>query len=104
MAGLLSPGGQAVFVTDLVSSETYPLEDLAPGRDLNALVADLVRDGNYFKGGSPVALQRIVRRDAVLGRAVSPPRVIEPWLWRAVQARTFLVSGFAFQRLPAAAA
>jgi hypothetical protein len=103
MAGLLSPGGHGVFITDLVSSETYPLEELAPGRDFKELVADLVRDGNHFKGVNPLMLQRILRRDAILSKTIAPPRLIEPWLWRAVQARTFLVNGFAFQRLPPAA-
>jgi hypothetical protein len=98
LAALLAAGGHALLVTDLVSSETYPLEELAPGRDLKELIADLVRQGNYFKGVNPVALTRLLRRDPVLSRRVVNTRSIEPWLWRAVQARTFLVNGFLFQR------
>jgi hypothetical protein len=98
LSALLAAGGQALLVTDLVSSETYPLEELAPGRDLKELVADLVRQGNYFKGVNPVALTRLLRRDPILSRRVVNTRPIEPWLWRAVQARTFLVNGFRFER------
>ncbi|MEA2697099.1 MAG: hypothetical protein QOI66_1370 [Myxococcales bacterium] len=98
LSALLALGGHALLVTDLVSSETYPLEELAPGRDLKELIADLVRQGNYFKGVNPVALTRLLRRDPILSRRVVNTRPIEPWLWRAVQARTFLVNGFLFQR------
>jgi hypothetical protein len=98
LAALLAAGGHALLVTDLVSSETYPLEELAPGRDLKELVAELVRQGNYFKGVNPVALTRLLRRDPILSRRVVNTRPVEPWLWRAVQARTFLVNGFLFQR------
>lgn len=99
LAGLLRSGGQALLVTDLVSSETYPLEELAPGRDLKSLVADLVRDGNFFKGVNPVALGRLLRRDPVLAQQAADVRSVEPWLWRAVQARTFLVNGLRFRRV-----
>ncbi len=85
-------------MTDIVSSETYPLEELTAGRDLKALLADLVRDGNFFKGVNPVALGRLFRRDPILSQQAADVRPIEPWLWRAVQARTFLVAGFVFRR------
>ena len=98
MAALLAPGGQALFVTDLVSSDTYPLEELAAGRDLKAVVADLVRDANLFRGVNPIGLARILRRDSVLSRQAADVRAIEPWLWRAVPERTFLVNGFTFRR------
>ena len=98
MAALLAVGGRALLVTDLVSSETYPLEELAPGRDLKALVAELVRDGNTFRGVNPIALSRMLRRDPVLSRQAVDVRATEPWLWRAVKERTFLVNGFAFRR------
>jgi hypothetical protein len=98
LAGLLATGGRGLLVTDLVSTETYPLEELAPGRDLKELVADLVRAGNHFKGVNPLALSRLLRRDAVLSQQVADIQPIDPWLWRAVQARTFLVNGFVFRR------
>ena len=98
MAALLAVGGRALLVTDLVSSETYPLEELAPGRDLKALVAELVRDGNTFRGVNPIALNRMLRRDPILSQQAADVRAIEPWLWRAVKERTFLVNGLAFRR------
>ncbi len=98
VAALLAPGGQAVFITDVVSSETYPLEELAPGRDLKELLTELAYAGNHFRGVNPVALSRILRRDAVLSKQAGSGRPLEPWLWRAVAARTFLVTGFVFPR------
>jgi hypothetical protein len=98
LAGLLATEGRGLFVTDLVSTDTYPLDELTPGRDLRELVAELVRTGNHFKGVSPLALSRLLRRDAVLSRQVMDVQTIDPWLWRAVQARTFLVNGFVFRR------
>ncbi|HEY0709104.1 MAG TPA: hypothetical protein VGG33_20005 [Polyangia bacterium] len=98
MVGVLAPAGQALFVSDLVSSDTYPLEELSAGRDLKDVMAELVRDRNLFVGSDPLLYAQLLRRDPVLSQLAGPTRAIEPWIWRPVLARCFLVYGFIIAR------
>lgn len=98
MIELLRPDGEALFASDLVSNETYPLEELGPEADLAKLVADLIRDGNFFFGADPALLSQVLRRDPVLARRAAPARPLAPWLWRAAPDRLFLVHAFRFAR------
>lgn len=98
LAGLLAPTGQALFISDMVSSETYPLEELSEGRDLKDVMADLIRDGNFILGSDPMLQSKLLRRDPVLSQQAAPARPVAPWIWRPVRARCFLVYGFVFAR------
>jgi SAM-dependent methyltransferase len=100
LAALTRPGGQAVFVSDLVSDQTYPLDALAgdPEADLAAVQAEVTRAGNFFFGADPLLHAQVLRRDPVLAAAIEPPEPLRPWLWQNGPHRLFLVHGWTARR------
>jgi hypothetical protein len=91
-------GARALFAGDVVSNETYPLDDLPPGQNLADLLPVLAREGNFFLGTQPAHLAQILRRDPWLSAHAGPARPLEPWLWKVGPERTFLVYGFVLGR------
>jgi hypothetical protein len=98
LSGLLEPGGTGVFLTDLVSTDTYPLDTVGPDEDLAQLAEELGRQGNFFFGSDPVLFNQIVRKDPVLQAEMGPRAPIQPWLWQVKPDRLMLVTGFSFPR------
>jgi hypothetical protein len=96
---LCRPGGRVIFVTDMVSSETYPLEELWDQQPPAALLAQLEASGNFLSGTAPAMVRRVFAgRQAMLEGA---PRLIEPWRWRISDQLSFLVYAYVLQRPPA---
>jgi hypothetical protein len=98
LAGLLAPGGVGLLITDTVSSDTYPLEELWLERDPWALIDELEDSGNHLSGTSPRFLRRIVNTDPVVGPLVATCRREPPWLWRLDSDVTYLVHAVRFER------
>ncbi len=99
LVALARPGGRIVLATDVVSSESYPLEELWGQRTPGALLAHLEASGNYLSGTAPSSLRRVLAaRELPLEQ---PPRLVEPWLWRLDGNLTFLVYAFVLRRRPA---
>jgi hypothetical protein len=83
LLALTRPGGTAVLVTDVVSSETYPLEELAAEQPLHQLLDHLQATDNLLTGTQPRFLRRFFTRDPVAAPLMAgPPRMTDPWLWR----------------------
>ena len=101
LARLLAPGGTALLVTDAVSSETYPLEELWGTRPPAEILRELDAAENLFSGTSPTALRQALTQDPVLAAQLERPRLVEPWLWRMGQELTVLVYAFVLRRRPA---
>ena len=76
---LVRPGGHALLVTDVVSTETYPLEELWAERTPAALLSEVDRTGNTLNGTGPTFLRRMIARAGV--DLAEPPRPSVPWLW-----------------------
>jgi hypothetical protein len=95
---LVRPGGTAVLVTDLVTSETCALDELWGTRPPLALVDELERSGNHLSGTTPSFLRRILRTDPVIGPLVSAVRPIEPWLWHLDERLTLLAHALVITR------
>jgi hypothetical protein len=93
LAALAAPGGRCLVVTDAISSETYPLEELFPAREPAALLAHLARQGALFTGTSPPLLLRTLRRavPGAVGQRLEPP-----WLWRLGDGHVVLVYALEF--------
>jgi hypothetical protein len=85
-------------ITDIVSSETYALEELWPGRDPIDLLNDVDRRGVGLSGTAPSFVRNIVTQDVVVAPLASPPRLISPWLWRLGDDLTYLVYALVFRR------
>jgi hypothetical protein len=89
--GMTKPGGTAIVVADLVSTEIYPLDELPPDADLPALVRELAETRTSYASSNPTLLKQVLRRDPKLASMCPSPEVGEPWLWTGSRERTFLV-------------
>lgn len=93
LAALLGRGAdaRALLVTDMTSSDTYPLDELDPDADLRAVMDHLVHVGNLVHAAHPGLLSAEIRRDPALKAELSVRHPVGPWLWRNGPARTYLV-------------
>lgn len=78
---LTAPGGTAVLISDVVSSETYPqLSQIRP-QDFAATIAALIMQGNFFTGLNPLPLAKAWRDDPQLAGMIARVDLMPPWLW-----------------------
>jgi hypothetical protein len=96
LVALTKPGGRALLVTDVVSTETVALDD--PALDRATLLRELDRDGALFSGTSPSLALSTIARDATLSREIVDAFVVEPWVWRLSARRSVLVTALSFAR------
>ncbi len=102
LARLAGGHGRALLVTDLTSSETYPLDELAPDADLRALMSELLSVGNVIHAAHPGLLSAEIRRDPGWSAHYTVGAPIEPWIWHNGPTTTFLV--YALEIAPRAGA
>jgi hypothetical protein len=96
LVGLTAAGGASLFVSDVVSSNFYPLDALPADRDRREVLRDIVDAGAAYYAANPDVV------GALLGQ-VGAPELLEPWLWTGPLARTYFVYAYRVAR-PAAAA
>ncbi|MEK6263036.1 MAG: hypothetical protein AABP62_31030 [Planctomycetota bacterium] len=93
----VQPGGRAVIVTDVTSSDLVPeLGSVSQGQ-LPALLERIMRDGRFLSGVNPFHLQRLCREQPGLARRVSAVRVSHPWVWQ-FPGRTYVVCAVEIRR------
>jgi hypothetical protein len=97
VAQLLAPGGTGVIVTDTVSTDTYPLEELWAARAPQEILDEVEASGNHLSGTAPRFLRRIVNTDPLIAPLVRDSRLEEPWLWRLRDEESYLVYALAFR-------
>jgi hypothetical protein len=98
LAQLVKPGGAGLLVTDVVSSDTYPLEELWGQQPPWKLLDELEATGNHLSGTTPSFVRRVLKTDLVVGPLIGSTRLVEPWLWQLSAEETYLVYGLAFER------
>jgi hypothetical protein len=98
LVALARPGGRCLLVTDVVSSESQPLERLLSELDGEALLARLEARRELFSGTSPALARLMLLQDPALARNVEDVKLAAPWLWRVSRSRTVLVYALAFTR------
>jgi hypothetical protein len=98
MLEVLKPGRPALLLADLVSSGSYPLDELPEGTDLRALANRVAADRLGVTVCNPELIRLVVRRDQALSAATEPPRMEEPWLWTGPKELTYLVCPLLLQR------
>lgn len=101
MLDLLAPGGTGLLACDLISSESVGELRRVPEHELPGLLGKLGRDGTFFSGLYPDALEAALQTDPALAPRVRDVRRLTPWLWRLGPLRTFLVYGLRFRRAEA---
>jgi len=95
---IVKPGAPVLFVTDALSSDSYPVESLEDQPDLIKVVEDLATEGRLFEAGSPIVIRRILYRDTGLETLLESPRLTAAWLWTGPLDRTYLVYAMRLQR------
>jgi len=96
MLKLLRPGGVAILVTDIVSSETAPELADTPEEELGPLIKRLVNDRNFFTGVNPALVLSDLNMLERLPNGPDTAQVFDPWLWH-MGPRVFAVYGIRFQ-------
>jgi hypothetical protein len=99
MARLAAPSGEAVIVTEVVSSRTVTELASLTQEELRGLLPALGRTGNHFRGVHPRQLLAALRTDPSIGPLVAIAGPIEPWRWR-LHDQTFLVVAIGFRLAP----
>lgn len=94
---MLAPGGRAVLVTDLVSSDTCPELATIDERNLPALTRQLVESRNFFHGTNPAVMAQIPRADPQLRQRPESLQITNPWRWN-LGPRVYAVYALQWQR------
>jgi len=93
---LIKPAGAALLVLDLVSSGTYPIDELPPEEDLAALARKLAAERVAYPVCNPELLKLLLRRDGEL--AGTRTELGPPWLWTGPKELTYLVCPLLLRR------
>lgn len=78
---LILPDGQAVLITDFVSSDTLPSLRTVPEDQLQQLLASEINQGNFFTGANPGVLMQRSADPAIVGSAATV-KLHPPWRWQ----------------------
>jgi hypothetical protein len=81
LAELAAPGGRAVLITDVVSSDTCPTLAAVPPEQLAGLVRQLIEARNFFHGVNPAVIASILCSDPQLAGTVRALEFLPPWRW-----------------------
>src|SRR4051794_39766482 len=79
MARLDAPGGEAVLVTEVVSSQILAELPALDAKELAGLLPGLRCKGDYFRGVHPPGLRAALRSDPPLGPLVASVNLPPPW-------------------------
>lgn len=94
---LCRPGGTVLLVTDTVSSETYPLQELWAEQPPLELLTYLEKTDNTFSGTGPAYVRRLLNREPLRPQFESA-RLVEPWLWQLGDKVTLLAYALVLRR------
>jgi hypothetical protein len=98
LLGLARPGGAALLAADLISTDTYPVDELAPETDLRALVTELSQARLAYAVSNPELIQQVLRKDRQLRDLCATQEIGQPWLWTGSHDRTYLVYPLVLRR------
>lgn len=97
LSEMLAPGGRAVLVTDLVSSDTCSALATIEEANLPMLVRQLVESRNFFHGVNPAVIAQILRTDSGLRQRPESLEITNPWRWN-LGPRVYAVYAMCWQR------
>lgn len=98
LSELTQPGGTAILVTEVVSSDTAPGICDTPVADLPNVLSGCLAAGNFFTGLHPGILHSELTSEE-FGPGFESVRATPPWLWHFT-ARTYAVVAFVARRGP----
>ena len=89
------PGGKCLFVTDMVSSLTWPDVADVPPEQLAAACGQQIQRRNFFAGTNPAMWHDLLATK--FSENVNSLRILDPWLWNPGP-RTYVVYGIVFSK------
>ena len=93
---LLTPGGTAVLVVEIVSSDTFPALRAVADDALPQTIAALISQRNFFTGTNPAVLLALLESGEFAGD-VARVEVTPPWIWEFVE-RAYAVYALVISR------
>ena len=99
MLQLLKPGGQGIFISDLVSSESTPVLQEVSEPSLPQLLARCLSSGNFFSGLNPGIVVKELTSCSELCSECCDIQVQAPWRWQ-MGPRIYAVYAVTFRRRP----
>jgi hypothetical protein len=96
MARLTAPGGEAVLVSEVTSSEMLAELPGLANEEVAGLLTKLRREGDHYRGVHPRQLLAALRSDSSIRPLIVAARELSPWRWR-LHDRTYLVGAIAFR-------
>lgn len=97
MLQMLKPGGQGIFISDLVSSETTPVLQEILDSNLPQLLAQCLTSGNFFSGLNPGIVMQELQSGIELRDECCDVRIEAPWRWQ-MGLRVYAVYAVTFRR------
>jgi hypothetical protein len=94
---MIQPGGKAMLITDVVSSDTAPELRSTQPHDLPAVLTRLLNARNHFTGLSPAVVIDALRTRPGLSEQIATIEPLAPWLWD-FGARQYAVYGVCWTR------
>lgn len=98
LAELARPGGTALLVCDMLSSDSFAELSGIKRDKLPALMDRLVYRGDFFPGLAPSQVQDVFRHDPLIAPLLSDLKLLRPWVWQLTPKRTFLVYAVRIRR------
>ena len=99
MARLAAPGGDAVLVCEVTSSEMLAELPGLANEELAGLLTELGRKGDHYRGLHPRQLLAALRADPSIRPLIAAAGPLMPWRWR-LHDRTYLVGAIGFRLAP----
>jgi hypothetical protein len=97
LINLTAAGGVSLFVSDMVSSDLYPLHELEPQENLRGVMNRVVESGTVFHTANPSLIRALLEGDSFRDR-LRGTQLLEPWLWTGPLDRTYLVYAIRMDR------
>jgi hypothetical protein len=97
LISLTAAGGVSLFVTDIVSSDLFPLHERAAGAGLDRVMNEVVDSGTAYHTANPVLIRALLDGDSFCNR-VRESQLLKPWLWTGTLDRTYLVYALRMER------
>jgi hypothetical protein len=97
LVALTAVGGMCLFVSDLVSSNLYPIAEMDPSGNLIDAMNQIVQSGTFYHAANPTVIRDILD-DESLRLRVGEPDLLDPWLWTGRLGRTYFVYALRMRR------
>ena len=94
---LTANGGNAVLVTDFVSSDTAPELPQLSGQVLADRLMQMISEKNFFVGLNPMRITALLQQDRFLAGKITDLHCARPWLWN-LGPRYYAVTAVSFCR------